>query len=95
MLGARVHPGGAGIGAAVAIGHSLGPRLVDVEEDELLGLVRLGEIADDRGGDRAAGSKDRDPHATSSLARRASQSSMRSVARERSRPVSSSIFRMR
>ena len=36
-----------------------------------------------------------DPHVTSSLARRASQNSIRSWARERSRPVSSSTLRIR
>ena len=61
----------------------------------------LGEFADPRGGNRdpvlvgldLGGYSDL--HATSSLARRASQNSMRSWARERSRPVSSSTLRIR
>ena len=39
--------------------------------------------------------RDPDPHATSSRARSASQNSIRSWARERSRPVSSSTLRIR
>ena len=82
-------------------GDGLGALLVEVEQDAGSDdLLRLGEVAHDRGGDRAAGAEHGDvqavsSHATSSRARSASQNSIRSRALERSRPVSCSTRRIR
>ena len=87
-----VRPAGLRLAAAVLHGHLLGAAQVEVEQPHRGYLVGLGQVADDRGSDRAAGSENRHAHqATSSFARSASQSSTRSLARLRSRPVSSSM----
>ncbi len=82
---------------AATLGRGDGRRLlaVEVQQQDRADLIRLGEVAHDRRRDRASGSQDRNVHATSSLARRASQNSIRSWARDRSRPVSSSTLRIR
>ena len=79
----------------VLAGDGLRALLVDIEEEQAGHFLRLGEVSDDRGGDRAAGSQHGDVHPTSSRAFSASQNSMRSRAIDRSRPVSCSIRRMR
>jgi hypothetical protein len=87
---------GEGLVAAVALGHRERALGVEVQQKELGHLLRLGEVAHDRRRDRPARAEHGDPHAaTSSRARSASQNSIRSCARERSRPVSSSTRRMR
>ena len=79
------------LAASVLRRHGLGPPQIDVEETHRRDLLGLSEVADDRRCDCPAGSQHGNPHAISSLARRASQSSTRSFARLRSRPVSSSM----
>ena len=88
---ARVGAARLGLAAAVVVGHPLGALEIDVEQRQALGLLRFGQVADDRRGDRPAGSEHGHLHETSSFARSASHSSTRSCARLRSRPVSSSI----
>ena len=93
-LASGVNRGGGRLAHAVSLRDGGRALRVEVQQVEGLDLVRLGEVPDDRRRDRPARAQHGDPHRTSSRARSASQSSMRSVARERSRPVSSSIFRI-
>ena len=83
---------GLGLVAAVLDRDGLGLSQVEVEQPQRGDLVRGGEVADDRGGDGAAGADDGDRTQAeiSSFARSASHISTRSLARPRSRPVSSS-----
>ena len=90
-IGGRVGLAGLRLAAPVLHRHRLGLAQVDVEQAHRGDLLGLREVPDDRRRDRPAGAEDRDPHAISSRARRASQSSTRSFARLRSRPVSSSM----
>ena len=96
VLGGGHHPRALGIEVSVGDRAALSGPLLDQDL-----VATLGELPDaDRGHrdpvlvrlDLGRNSND---HRTSSLALKASQSSIRSVARLRSRPVSSSIFRIR
>jgi hypothetical protein len=81
-------------GAAVLRRGLLGALAVDVERQQVAGLVGLGEVAHDRAGDRPARAEHRDvqsaAHSASSRPRSASQNSIRSRGLPSERPVSSS-----
>ncbi|MDQ6777964.1 MAG: hypothetical protein M3071_17540 [Actinomycetota bacterium] len=56
----RVNRPSASLPTAVLGGHGGGALGVEVEQEHARGLVRSGEIADDRGSDRPGGAKDGD-----------------------------------